>query len=147
LTVRRGLNAYEVSNHAAPGFESKHNLIYWRYEDYVGIEPGAHGRLTINGDRLATKAPDRPEAYLNGAAGEIEKLGDEAQLIERLSMGLRLAEGTPLYADDYFYADDKRVAKLEQLISDGLLRHDCGTLRATQKGRPVLNRLLYEVLG
>ncbi len=153
LTKAAGLDPYEVSNHAAPGHESRHNLIYWRYHDYVGIGPGAHGRLTVNGERIATKALDRPDAYLQqidqrgDGAETIEILGDEAQLIERLSMGLRLSEGVPLYADDYFYRDEGRAGRLARLIEDGYLAHDCGALRATDTGRPVLNRLIYELIG
>ncbi len=147
MTAAHGLEAYEISNHARPGAESRHNLIYWRYHDYIGVGPGAHGRLTIDGKRIATKAPDRPEAYLAGAEGETEALDEEAQLIERLSMGLRLKEGVALYADDYFYANEQRVFSLQRLLDEGFLRHDCGALRATTKGRAVLNRVLYELLG
>jgi len=148
MTAAAGLPAYEVSNHAAPGDQSRHNLIYWRYHDYVGVGPGAHGRLTIDGRRLAAEAPKAPENYL--AAGPdawiIEDLDEEAQLVERLTMGLRLTEGVTLYADDYFYADETRADRLQALIADGLLRHDCGRLSATPDGRRVLNAVLYELL-
>ncbi len=153
MTKAAGLSAYEISNHAKPGRESRHNLIYWRYQDYIGIGPGAHGRLAIAGERIATKALDRPDAYLkqvgecgNGVETE-ETLDAEAQLIERLSMGLRLTEGAPLYADDYFYRNDARAQRLRRLMDEGYLTLDCGTLRATDTGRPVLNRLIYELLG
>ena len=153
LTKAAGLGAYEISNHAKPGHESRHNLIYWRYHDYIGIGPGAHGRLTVDNARIATKAVDRPEQYIqqtqtSDAGVEMtETLGDDAQLIERLSMGLRLAEGVPLYADDYFYRDEARAAQLSRLVSEGFLALECGTLRATEAGRPVLNRLIYELMG
>ncbi len=152
-TAAAGLNAYEISNYSAAGAESRHNLLYWRYQDYIGIGPGAHGRLSIDGARIATKAVDRPAHYLSqiksaGNSVETEEgLDDDAQLIERLSMGLRLTEGVPLYADDYFYRDDGRARRLRRFIDDGYLSLDCGTLRTTDKGRPVLNRLLYELLG
>ena len=153
MTAAAGLPAYEVSNHAAPGAESRHNLIYWRYHDYVGVGPGAHGRLTMDGKRIATETLRRPEDYLagveqkgSGLASE-ETLDEEAQLVERLSMGLRLAEGITLYADDHFYGDDKRVARLDMLIKDGMLTLECGRLRAAGDGRRVLNRVLYELLG
>ena len=152
-TAAAGLNAYEVSNYAISGKESRHNLLYWRYQDYIGIGPGGHGRLSINGARIATKAVDRPAQYLSqiksagNSADTEEVLDDDAQLIERLSMGLRLAEGVPLYADDYFYRDDGRAQRLRRFVDDGYLSLDCGTLRTTGKGRPVLNRLLYELLG
>lgn len=153
LTCAAGLKAYEVSNHARAGYESRHNLIYWRYQDYIGVGPGAHGRLTRNGARIATKTLDRPGDYLaqiknTGDGVElIETLDENAQLTERLSMGLRLSEGFPLYADDYFYCDDRRAERLLQMTQDGFLRHECGTLRATNKGRRVLNRLIYELLS
>ena len=97
-----GLPAYEVSNHARPGQESRHNLVYWRYGDYAGIGPGAHGRLTLQGAKLATRTTRVPERWL--AAVEVhghgeeprETVGAEAQLVELLMMGLRLAEGIPL---------------------------------------------------
>lgn len=153
LTAKAGLAAYEVSNYAADANQSRHNLIYWRYHDYIGVGPGAHGRLLIDGERVATKAVDRPGDYLaqvdqTGAGGEtIEALGEDAQLMERLSMGLRLTEGVPLYTDDYIYRDERRTAQLRRLIEEGYLSHDCGRLRATDQGRPVLNRVLYELLG
>lgn len=152
LTNAAGLLAYEVSNHARPGGESRHNLIYWRSDDYIGIGPGAHGRVTKNGERIATETCKAPAAYL----AQIEKTGmgvsvtetldENAKLVERLSMGLRLTEGIKLYANDYFYTDEKRADNLQRLIADGLLAHNCGTLRATPTGRQVLNRLLYELL-
>jgi len=153
LTEAVGLPAYEISNHAAPGEESAHNLIYWRYQDYVGVGPGAHGRLTIGGDRLATETHLSPEAYLEaveqtGAGVRLaEPLSAEAQLTERLTMGLRLIEGVTLYADDVFYEDEPRVDRLRRLIEDGFIADNCGRLSATARGRPVLNRILYELLS
>ncbi len=153
MTAAAGLPAYEVSNHAKPGHQSRHNLIYWRYQDYIGVGPGAHGRLTIDGGRVATKTLDRPDAYLarikeiGSGVETTEILSDEAQLIERLSMGLRLTEGVALYADDIFYRREDRADRLAGLIEDGYLTLDCGTLRATDTGRPVLNRLIYELIG
>jgi oxygen-independent coproporphyrinogen-3 oxidase len=153
MTKAAGLPAYEISNHARAGAQSRHNLLYWRYQDYVGVGPGAHGRLTINGARIATKTHDKPEDYLakvkkTGTGAEaFETLGAEAQLVERLTMGLRLTEGVALYADDVFYAAESRVEQLHRLIDLGLLRHDCGQLRATPDGRRVLNRIVLELLG
>lgn len=152
MTEAAGLPAYEVSNHAGAGEESRHNLIYWRYQDYIGVGPGAHGRLVVNGERIATEAAKAPEEYLvkieetGSGATLIETLDEEAQLVERLSMGLRLREGVTLYADDIFYADEIRVDCLQELISDGFLTHECGRLRATTKGRRMLNRVLYALL-
>ncbi len=153
MTAAAGLPAYEISNHAAPGNASRHNLLYWRYQDYVGAGPGAHGRLTLNGARYATETHLLPENYLAAVEAKgtgavlIEELDAEAQLAERLTMGLRLAEGVTLYADDVFYADDNRADRLRALVSDGLLTDNCGRIAATPKGRLVLNRVLYELLG
>ncbi|MGO8656679.1 coproporphyrinogen III oxidase, partial [Rhizobium ruizarguesonis] len=93
---------YEVSNHARPGAESRHNLTYWRYGDYAGIGPGAHGRLTRGTEKLATATERKPEAWLDmverdghGILDE-ERLGFEEQSDELLLMGLRLREGVDL---------------------------------------------------
>ena len=149
LTAAAGLPAYEISNHAAPGDQSRHNMIYWTGGDYIGIGPGAHGRLTANGQRIATLAPSVPTDYLNTPPQNwtVEKLNDDEWLVERLTMGLRLHEGLTLYADDHFYTDDHRATKLNQLIQDELLTLNCGQLKATAKGRALLNAVLYELLG
>ena len=94
-----GLPAYEISNHARPGAECRHNLVYWRYGDYVGIGPGAHGRLTLDGEKYATRQRRAPEAWLAAveAAGhateERQPLARAERREEMLMMGLRLAEG------------------------------------------------------
>ncbi|MEM9495356.1 MAG: radical SAM family heme chaperone HemW [Pseudomonadota bacterium] len=152
MTANAGLPAYEVSNHAAPENASRHNLIYWRGHDYIGVGPGAHGRLTLSdGTRIATEAHKVPEVYLStlekGVGGGVrEALSEYGALAERLSMGLRLAEGTPLYADDYFYKDDGRAARLQDMIDEGLLTLSCGALRATPQGRRVLNSVIGYLL-
>ncbi len=97
-----GLPAYEVSNHAKPGQESWHNLCYWRYQDYVGVGPGAHGRLTLNGQRWASRQHKAPAAWLQRcqdqghATRQWQDLAAEDAWQEALIMGLRLAEGLPL---------------------------------------------------
>jgi oxygen-independent coproporphyrinogen-3 oxidase len=100
MTEAAGLPAYEISNHArAPEHQSAHNRIYWRSGDWVGAGPGAHGRLTANGERLAVSALDRPGDYLKAVdatgwgVGETETLDALAQARERVSMGLRVVEG------------------------------------------------------
>ncbi|MBB4573165.1 radical SAM family heme chaperone HemW [Rhizobium lentis] len=102
ITECEGMPAYEVSNHARPGAESRHNLTYWRYGDYAGIGPGAHGRLTRGREKIATATERKPEAWLemverdgHGILDE-ERLGFEEQSDELLLMGLRLREGVDL---------------------------------------------------
>jgi putative oxygen-independent coproporphyrinogen III oxidase len=102
MTAKRGLSAYEVSNYARPGSESQHNLLYWRYGEYAGIGPGAHGRIIVAGDRHATVAERNPEAWAaqveeagNGII-EMTKLTRAEQADEMLLMGLRLSEGVDL---------------------------------------------------
>lgn len=146
-----GLPAYEVSNHAQPGAESRHNLIYWRCGDYAGIGPGAHGRLTLGGLRMATATPMSPSEWLSRVEtrgnGEIprEVVPLAEQGGEYLMMGLRLTEGI----DPGRYArlsgqslNEVRLAALEDL---GLVRRDDGGLRATAAGRAVLNAVLREL--
>jgi putative oxygen-independent coproporphyrinogen III oxidase len=148
LTAEAGLPAYEVSNHAEEGAESRHNLVYWRGGDWVGVGPGAHGRLTLGGTRYATEAHRDPMAWLRAAragSGESARaaLTDEEAAEERLLMGLRLREGVRrdgLRALDY--AD--RAAELEEL---GLLTITPERLTATEAGRPVLDAVLRRLLA
>lgn len=148
-----GLPAYEISNHARPGSESRHNLIYWRAGDYAGIGPGAHGRLTLDGRRLATEAQRDPMLWL--AAVERAGTGDlpdtaldpADQAAEYLMMALRLSEGADL---DRFARlrgaplDPGRIAPLAEL---GLLSLEPPRLKATPRGRLLLNRLIAELLA
>jgi putative oxygen-independent coproporphyrinogen III oxidase len=151
-----GLPAYEISNHARPGAASRHNLGYWRYEDYLGVGPGAHGRLTLGGVKYATRAERAPETWMAqvAAAGEgmaardVVAPADAAR--EALLMGLRLTSGispprfqrvcgTPLDA-----ALDPRG--LARMIEGGFLRRDAdGTLVATSAGLRVLDAVLVEI--
>ena len=146
-----GFLAYEVSNHAKPGAHSRHNMIYWRYGDYVGIGPGAHGRITRNGDRWATEATGNPEAWLDRLKTQstetIHTLIDpREQAVEYVMMGLRLAGGIDLgrlqtLSDDILSAEaQSRLTDLELIkISDNMLF-------ATPKGRMILNTLIKELL-
>jgi len=153
MTAAAGLPAYEISNHARPGAESAHNLLYWAGGDYIGIGPGAHGRLTSGAERIATETPLRPEDYLaavetSGCGATVQSpLDAEAQLIERLTMGLRLAEGVRVYAGGHFYMDDTRVARLHELVDGGFLSFHCGCLQATEEGRRVLNAVIKRLLA
>jgi oxygen-independent coproporphyrinogen-3 oxidase len=152
-----GLPAYEISNHARPGAESRHNLTYWRYGDYVGIGPGAHGRLTVDGRKLATRAHRAPEIWLDRVAAKghgahaDEPVGITERRDELLMMGLRLAEGVSrARLRDELGADvggllDAR--KLERLIGAGFLALDDDRLSATLAGRQRLNAVLTSLLS
>ena len=144
-----GLPAYEISNHAKHGEESRHNLVYWRYGDYVGVGPGAHGRLTIAGNRIATATERSPEAWLARVANEghgmtqWETVGAEEQGTEALLMGLRLGEGVavaPIEAKR-----GRPLSALAKLEAQGLIALENGRLRATPRGRLVLNAVLREL--
>ena len=147
-----GMPGYEVSNPARPGSESRHNLIYWRAGDYVGIGPGAHGRLTLDGQRFATDTPKGPTVWLT----QVEKTGSgdrdasalplADQAAEYLMMSLRLAEGSDL---DRFVALGGSVKPfvIKDLAGLGLVEHQADRLRATAAGRIVLNGVLRELLA
>ncbi|WP_170761018.1 radical SAM family heme chaperone HemW [Ruegeria lacuscaerulensis] len=147
-----GLPAYEVSNHARPGAESRHNLIYWRYGDYVGIGPGAHGRITVGGRKLATETFMSPNTWLTAAfngSGEKERaeLSLQDQANEYLMMGLRVAEG--LNIDRFNTLSDNPLPqnKLNDLIDLGMVHQAEDQLIATKDGRAVLNAVIRELLG
>ncbi|MEO1150636.1 MAG: radical SAM family heme chaperone HemW [Pseudomonadota bacterium] len=149
-----GFDRYEISNLARPGFESVHNLLYWRYQDYIGIGPGAHGRLTLgeSGTRMETCAPRRPEAFLASETlaqfhEVFDPLSEEAQMQERFAMGLRLRAGIPLRADDHFFRDDARTRALTTACDDGLATYTGTHLTPTDTGRKLLNRLLDMLLA
>jgi putative oxygen-independent coproporphyrinogen III oxidase len=147
-----GRPAYEVSNHAESGSESRHNLIYWRYGDYAGIGPGAHGRLTLNGTRFATDTPMAPLAWLaqveakgHGEAAR-EPLSAADQATEHLMMGLRLAEGIDLARHARLAGTPLDEATLTRLEDLGMVTRDATRLRATAQGRMVLNSVIRELL-
>jgi putative oxygen-independent coproporphyrinogen III oxidase len=153
----RGLAAYEVSNHARPGQECRHNLLYWRYGDYVGVGPGAHGRLTLGGVRLATRTHRAPDVWLDRVErdghGEQprEDIGAEAQGREMLMMGLRLAEGVDRAA---FARRTGRPLEemvdgtaLGRLIDGGFLTMNRHRLTATPEGRQRLDAMLRLLCG
>lgn len=146
-----GLPAYEVSNHATPGDESRHNLVYWRYGDYLGVGPGAHGRLTIDGQRIATETERSPEAWLKLVADRSdgftkwEIIGQEQQGTEALLMGMRLSEGLHLESIEEKYARKISRTRLSALQSQGFVTLQAGRLRATARGRLVLNSVLKEL--
>lgn len=151
-----GLPAYEISNHARPGEESRHNLTYWRYGDYVGIGPGAHGRLTLDGEKFATRAHRAPEIWLerverdgHGAAAP-DPIDRDARGTELLMMGLRLTEGVRLarLTEETGRTLDDVVdpAALSRLIDGGFLARDADRLVATPEGLQRLNAVLGAIL-
>ena len=152
-----GLPAYEISNHARPGQESRHNLTYWRYGEYLGVGPGAHGRLALAGTKHATRQKRAPESWL--AAVESAGHGTEERLPldpmqraeELLMMGLRLAEGIPrtrfqaeLDSEPEAWLDS---TALRHLIEGGFITLDAVRLAATAAGRQRLNAVLAALLG
>jgi putative oxygen-independent coproporphyrinogen III oxidase len=151
-TERAGLPAYEISNHARPGAQSRHNLLYWTGGDYVGVGPGAHGRLTRGGERIAVETHADPRAYLAavetaGSGVAVSAVLDaEARLVETLAMGLRLTEGIPVTAVDFAQLG-ARAARLDRLVADGLVFRAEGRLAASPAGRRVLNTLLAGILA
>jgi oxygen-independent coproporphyrinogen-3 oxidase len=152
-----GLPAYEISNHACPGAECRHNLTYWRYGDYAGIGPGAHGRLTVDGRKVATRAHRAPEIWLDRVAAkghgahEDVPISMEERRDELLMMGLRLTEGvTRARLCDELGADVEDLIdgrNLSRLIEAGFMALDYVSLRATDAGRQRLNAVLASLLG
>jgi oxygen-independent coproporphyrinogen-3 oxidase len=146
-----GLHAYEVSNHAKPGAESRHNLIYWRYGDYVGIGPGAHGRLTIDGVRHATEASRMPGEWLarvERGSGESlrESLPAQEQATEFLLMGLRLSEGIDMARFERLSGTPLDADALRHLTEIGMVRVENDRLCATEAGRAVLNSVIFDLM-
>ena len=148
ITEGAGLPAYEISNHARPGQECRHNLVYWRYGCYVGVGPGAHGRLLFGDQRMATSNERLPERWLARVAqdghgiGESVSISQDVAAREHLLMNLRLSEGIDLgvYSAQWDrQIDDQRVAAL---ADDGLVSLNGTRLIATGKGRLVLNALI-----
>ncbi|MEA1677692.1 radical SAM family heme chaperone HemW [Nitrospirillum sp. BR 11163] len=155
LLNQAGMPAYEVSNHARPGQESRHNLVYWRYGDYVGIGPGAHGRLTLKGEKIATRTHRAPEIWLQrveeggtGAHAD-ERVTPEQRGREALMMGLRLAEGVSLsrLTAEAGGVNPVDMAAVDRLSRHGLLTLNSDRLVATADGRQRLNGVLAALLG
>ena len=144
-----GQPAYEISNHAKPGEESRHNLIYWRYGDYLGIGPGAHGRIAAGGKRIATSTIRAPEAWLARVNAEgagldrFDEVTTEEQGTEALLMGLRLSEGIDVAPIEQKL--HRPLARVSALESQGLVTLTAGRLRATPRGRLVLNAVLKQL--
>jgi len=157
LMDEAGFPAYEISNHAVPGAESRHNLTYWHYGNYAGIGPGAHGRITRGGGTVAYRRHRAPERWLERVEecgdGTVEAtpVGSDQQVAEILMMGLRLADGV---SRDRFRAlaglsfeDALDARRLGDLAAERLLECDRAGLRATASGRQRLNALLAHLLA
>ncbi|HEX5317997.1 MAG TPA: radical SAM family heme chaperone HemW [Stellaceae bacterium] len=142
-----GLPAYEISNHARPGAECRHNLAYWRYEDYLGIGPGAHGRVTTQAGRLALRHRRAPEAWLAAPELKTTPIAPETALQEMLMMGLRLAEGVPRRRIEELAGESLYGATLRRLVEGGFLTLDDHRLAATEAGRQRLNAVLGALLA
>lgn len=153
---RAGLTGYEISNYAKPGEESRHNLAYWRYMDYAGIGPGAHGRVTVEGSLRATRRHRGPETWVE----RVERYGDgltrdtpvspEERAREALLMGLRLAEG--IDAGRFFARTGRTILEsvdldiMNQSVAEGYLVVGPDRLMATREGRIRLNSLLAALI-
>jgi oxygen-independent coproporphyrinogen-3 oxidase len=156
IMAAANLPAYEVSNHAAKSQESLHNLAYWRYADYAGIGPGAHGRLTIDGAKLATRTHRAPDVWLEKVEAHghgyhpFDTLDATARLQEMLMMGLRLREGVPYSRIEHesgkAWQDALPMDNVRLLEKEKLLEADNDALRPTLEGMQRLNGLLYYLL-
>ena len=152
ICAAHGLPAYEISNHARPGGESRHNLIYWRSHEYAGIGPGAHGRLDIGGERHAIATEKRPETWLtsvetlgNGVVND-EVLTREEMSDEFLLMGLRLAEGIDIARYVTLSGRPLDPIRIAMLHEHGLIETtDGGHLRVTLSGFPVLDAVVADL--
>lgn len=141
-----GLPAYEISNHARPGCESRHNLIYWRGQSYAGIGPGAHGRLELDEGWVATEAMRLPEKYMETVAKQghglkpLTSLSSKDRARENLMMGLRLKEGVDV---DQNILDAQGV---QNMVDLGFLKQDGDHLSLTKEGWPLLNAVLEKII-
>ncbi len=146
-----GMPAYEVSNHAKLGSESRHNLIYWNYGDYIGIGPGAHARLTLGGTRYAIEAPSAPQRWLQfvdqGSGEKTRTALDPLEHVEEyLMMGLRVKTGLDLDRYQRILGSELPKEKVDHLIEIGMVVLENQILRTTEDGRAVLNAVIRHLL-
>lgn len=153
LTAKAGLQAYEVSNHARPGDESRHNLHYWHYGEYAGVGPGAHSRFTIGIEKHALAAERHPETWLqqvmekgNGIITD-ETLSGPEQADEMLLMGLRVSDGIDLERYRALSGRALDQTRIDGLAALGLISRSGQRLKATAKGRRLLNAVIGELAG
>jgi oxygen-independent coproporphyrinogen-3 oxidase len=149
---RHGLPAYEISNHARPGAECRHNLVYWRYGEYAGVGPGAHARLITSTGRFALSTALMPETWLERVETEghgvveAERLSAEAEGDEFLLMGLRLAEGIDPARYTGLSGRVLNPARIGDLVREGLVETTpAGRLRVTREGFPVLDAIVADL--
>ncbi|MFN3274742.1 MAG: radical SAM family heme chaperone HemW [Paracoccus sp. (in: a-proteobacteria)] len=146
-----GLAGYEISNHARPGSECRHNLIYWRQGDWAAVGPGAHGRLTLNGGRVATEAHLTPGAWLDaverrGTGESLRALVPlDEQATEYLLMGMRLTDGVDEARFGRLAGRPLDEIRVQRLTEMGMVVREDGRLRTTGAGRPLLNAILREL--
>jgi putative oxygen-independent coproporphyrinogen III oxidase len=151
ITEKYGMPAYETSNHARPGAESRHNLVYWRYGDYVGIGPGAHGRIGVGPGKRAQATEKHPEMWLAQVESEghglisDDPLTQEEQSDEYLLMGLRLREGIDIHR--YEAISGRRLARsqIESLAADGFVTESGGRIMVTPMGAPLLDTIVADL--
>lgn len=147
-----GFKHYEVSNFAKPGHRSQHNLTYWQGRDYVGVGPGAHGRLTVGGTRYATIAAMRPKDYQETVAAsglgiaEKEALSPTAWAEEYLLMGLRIEDGISLSRFKEISGETLPLKAIGELAEDGLIVQQGDRLKTTAQGRLLLNSVTEKLL-
>jgi len=148
MTAAAGVPAYEVSNHARPGAEARHNLIYWRYGEYAGVGPGAHGRLHLAGKYIATVTERLPERWLRKVGAEASGFTEWSEVApadaarEHLLMNLRLIEGIDLAAYHTRWGIAPSAARIAELEQQGLIARAGDYLRATPRGMLVLNAVI-----
>lgn len=146
-----GMPAYEVSNHAAEDAQSRHNLVYWRYGDYAGIGPGAHGRLTLGGQKTATESWLQPNKWLDAAlAGSGDSTAvivpPQDQGVEYLIMGLRIADGIDLARFEKITGAPLSVSAINDLVEIGMIQTDGQKISTTRHGRMVLNAVIEKLI-
>ncbi|WP_050900927.1 radical SAM family heme chaperone HemW [Oceanicola sp. S124] len=151
VTAAHGFENYEVSNHARDGARSRHNVLYWRYGDYIGVGPGAHGRVTLDGHRHATEQPRAPGRWLERAeAGNadslVEALTGREQAEEYLLMGLRLREGIDLNRFERLSSAPLNASQVDDLCERELLKLENRRIFVTDQGRMLLNAVINKLL-
>jgi putative oxygen-independent coproporphyrinogen III oxidase len=153
MTAAVGLEAYEISNHALPGQESRHNLLYWRYGEYAGIGAGAHGRLLVDGQRTATSTARAPEAWLASVEAKGHAMTEQTVLTgaeqadEMLLMGLRIRDGVDIARLKSLTGLRPAPARIAELTDLGMIAYDArtGRLRTTGKGRFLTNSIVLQL--